>query len=409
MNGNLKQAYLALLWETLALLFLSLFSGPIADSGLTTWLSFNLEPARRVARIVFVYHAVAVPFVCFLLFLALYSLKIQAKEVLKTATTGYILTGVGGLGFAYFVKEWYLHGLFIFGLSLVFFSGILFLVRLWRLFQENPSLQSFAFLLTTLFILISVSIGGVVASYFGQGFTAFLAEDVLRQAHNLLQRAVISHLHIMLALIDTFLLLLIVSQFDLKERAKNLILLLIIIGTFVITLGTWSVMPFEKIAHRIINFGSFFLLLPAAIVGVWGFKKGCSDAPTFGLAFYLIAVNFFVTIPGIYVAVNLEKLRNLPFSIERTFAVGHWHVLATITAVMAFLLLVRLTLSGMTRQLVGWLATIGSATSFTAILFYLASPQTFSISIYFVEIGLLSTLLSVVIFLVRERELFWYC
>lgn len=93
MNEDLKQTYLALLWETLTIFFLSFFSGPVADIDLNAWLPFHLEPARRVARIVFVYHGMADPFVCFLLFLALYSLKIQAKEVLKTASTGYMLTG----------------------------------------------------------------------------------------------------------------------------------------------------------------------------------------------------------------------------------------------------------------------------------------------------------------------------
>lgn len=277
-------------------------------------------------------------------------------------------------------------------------------------FKKNRSLETFAYLLTTLFILISASIGGVVASasYFGQGFTAFLAEDVLRQAHNLFQRAVIAHLQIMLALIDTFLLLIIASQFELKEKVKNLTFSLIVVGVFAVFIGTWSVIPFEEIAHRIINFGSFFLLLPAITISIWGFKKSYHDTPTFGIAFYLTAINAFVTIPGIYAAINLEKMRALPYSLERAFAVGHWHVLATLTAVVAFLLLVRMTSSGKTRQLVGWLATVGSATSFTAIPFSLATPQFFSISTYLIEIGILLTLLSVVIFLINERRLLWH-
>ncbi|MCK4777816.1 MAG: hypothetical protein KAS39_05505, partial [Actinomycetia bacterium] len=111
MNKNLKNAYYALWWEMITILFLSLFSGPLKEMGITSLLPFNLEPARRVGRIIFVYHSVAVPFVCALLFLALYILKIEGKEISHLAIPGYVLTTIGGLGFSYFSDEWFLHGL----------------------------------------------------------------------------------------------------------------------------------------------------------------------------------------------------------------------------------------------------------------------------------------------------------
>jgi len=67
--------------------------------------------------------------------------------------------------------------------------------------------------------LISAAIGGAVGAHFGNGFTAFLAEDVIRQPHDLGQRAIIAHLHIMLTLIDVALLLIVARTFGLRGRA----------------------------------------------------------------------------------------------------------------------------------------------------------------------------------------------
>ena len=36
-----------------------------------------------------------------------------------------------GLGFAYFGHNWAFHGLYIFGLSLMFFAGVLLVIALW--------------------------------------------------------------------------------------------------------------------------------------------------------------------------------------------------------------------------------------------------------------------------------------
>ena len=162
----------------------------------------------------------------------------------------------------------------------------------------------------------------------------------------------------------------------------------------VVSAGTWSVIPWEKIAHKIINLGSFFLLLPALILGVKGLKDKWKDAPWLGIFFYLLAVNFFVTLPGIYVAINLEKFRNLSYQLERTFAVGHWHVLATITAVVAFLLLVALSLEGRTRQIVGYLATFGSALAFIGAFYYQFFGKSY-LSMRLIDAGILGFLVAV--------------
>ena len=155
-----------------------------------------------------------------------------------------MLTGVGGLGFAYLGGGWIAHGLFLVGLSLVFYAGTVLCVGLfpWRHTSGGFSLEQLAFWLMALYTLISAAIGGATGAYFGNGFAAFLAEDVIREAHDLGQRAIIAHLHIMLTLIDVALLLIVARMFDLRGWAHRLAMPLIIAGATVTSFATWSVM-----------------------------------------------------------------------------------------------------------------------------------------------------------------------
>jgi hypothetical protein len=61
---------------------------------------------------------------------------LKMKSFFKTAinaiiTVGYILTMIFGMGFAYFGHNWAFHGIYIFGLSLIFFAGVLLIIALW--------------------------------------------------------------------------------------------------------------------------------------------------------------------------------------------------------------------------------------------------------------------------------------
>ena len=44
---------------------------------------------------------------------------------------GYLLTMIFGMFFAYLGHNWAFHGLYIFGLSLIFFAGVLLVIALW--------------------------------------------------------------------------------------------------------------------------------------------------------------------------------------------------------------------------------------------------------------------------------------
>ncbi len=256
--------------------------------------------------------------------------------------------------------------------------------------RSEPRSQSgvalrWAFWLMALYTLISAVIGGAVGAYFGNGFAVFLAEDVLRAEHDLFQRAIIAHLHVMLALVDVALLLLIARRVGLAGRAYRAAMPLVIAGTTITAFATWSVMVIEGVAHKLINVGAVVLLAGAAIVALYGMRGLIRERPDrpaaralladpvrFGMLFHLLFVNLVVTVPGVWVALNLEAVRAGDPAWERAFAVGHWHVLATLSAALGLLLVVdRLGVRGWLRQAVGWGVLAGSTLAFSAVQFYL--------------------------------------
>jgi hypothetical protein len=187
-------------------------------------------------------------------------------------------------------------------------------------------------------------------------------------------------------------------------------------------------MVIEEIAHKIINFGAFFLLAGGGIVAVWGFiqlirehvgareptnrrlvrqvKALLSDPVRFGMLFELIFVNLVVTGPGVYVAFNLEKYRQPAYlEVERTIAVGHWHVLATLSAVIAlFLVMDRLRVRGFLRQVVGWGVLVGSTLAFFFVQFYMFRQpgQDRAWALPFLDVGIGLFLVALALFLCKE-------
>ncbi|MBU0491396.1 MAG: hypothetical protein KKA73_28380 [Chloroflexi bacterium] len=379
-------------WEALIIALLSIFSGPMANLGVPAFLGLSLDDAERVGRIIMLYHALAIPLVAALVYFILDLLPVEdrfTRLVRPTITVGYMLTSVGAIGFGYFGRNWLLHGLFIAGLSLVFFSGVVLCVGLWP-GRRHFALDRLAFWLVALYTLVSAAIGGAAGAYFGNGFTAFLAEDVVRQTHDLGQLAIIAHLHIMLTLIDVVLLLIVARTLGLRQgRLYQAALLLTIGGTTIVSVATWSVMVWEKVAHKIINVGAAFLLPGALIVAGYGLVRLAQgpadpgrarrvvavlrDPIRLGILFELVFVNLVVTIPGVYVAFNLETYRQPDMlQVERTILVGHWHVLATVSAVIAlFLVMDRLGVTGWLRQIVGWGVLLGSTLALVVVQFYM--------------------------------------
>jgi hypothetical protein len=77
----------------------------------------------------------------------------------------------------------------------------------------------------------------------------------------------------MLALIAVALTLILGRWFDFEGRLHKIAMPLMIAGTLIITGGVWAVVPFEAIAHMIINVGSFPVLVASWLLTYFGWRK----------------------------------------------------------------------------------------------------------------------------------------
>ncbi|OQY19879.1 MAG: hypothetical protein B6I34_09080 [Anaerolineaceae bacterium 4572_32.1] len=386
---------MATAWDALIVASLGMLSGPMQE---IIHLPITLVDAERVGRIIMLYHALAVPFMAAVTYLILDMVPTTeklARTIRQAITPGYMLVSLGGLTFAYLGHNWIFHGIFLLGMSLVFYAGVLLLVGLWPWRHPNTdpayahigtlSLERMAFFVVTATTLISVLIGAGAGAFFGNGFEAVLAEDVVREEHNLGELAVIAHLHIMLALIDVAIFLLVVRKFDLKGALHKFAMPLTIVGTLIMSGGCWGVMLWEDIAHTFIYIGNSLVLLGALLMVIAGIGQLVKNRPSgqgalrallgnplhFGLFFQLIWLQVVMVFPGLYTAAKLEAFRAWPLEAERRILTGHWHILATISAVMMLLLVAdRLNVRGWIRQVLGWGVVLGGNLAFTIALFY---------------------------------------
>lgn len=345
-SGFKRELSILLLLITALTGFYALLSGPAAELfGVKKMLLSNAS-LGRASRIVLVYHTLAVPFIAFVATFMLSTLEAgrrSGSSSVSALVAGSFLASISGAIFAYFSSSMFWHGLYITGLAVVFFGGLGILMVVYRAGQADFGtwIEKAAMLLLTVSILISAGIGGFIGSYYGTAFKSVLAEDIIRKAHGLFERAVISHLHIMLALTAAAILMLIVRYFGLEPKNKRFFYPLYIAGVLVTSISTWAVIVsfLEKKAHKIINVGATLLIAASIIWVVEALKKEwkSSSRNWFKIlaAFHLLSVNLTVTLPGVYVAFNLEKFRQPDMlAVERSFAVGHWHLLGVTCALL---------------------------------------------------------------------------
>jgi hypothetical protein len=392
-----------------------MLSGPLKEWGISDLAirvyGMRLVEAEREGRIILLYHAIAMAVVAIEVYLITALVPMKGAEqayINATITVGYIIAMVFGLAFGYFGHNFVFHGLFIFGQALVFFAGLMLMVALWPWRKEyhvrdtayahtgrGIDLERVAFFLMAAATLGSALFGAVPGSLWGRGQETFLAEDIVRiPLKTPLQLAVIGHLHIMLALIAVALTLILGRWFDFKGRLHKIAMPLMIAGTLIITGGVWAVVPFESIAHMIINVGSFPVLVASWLLAFFGWRKIVRDrlrtqAVTragfgqklsallydplrFGMLWQMVYMNFVVTAVGIFMAIRLDEvIRKWPLREEQVALAGHWHILAGIIATIILLLYADLTgLKGRARQWFGWVVIVASDIAFAAVSLY---------------------------------------
>ncbi len=441
---------LIIAYLTLAILFLGTFSQPIIEIFGKPLIPIVLDDAFQFSRIIMLYHSLAMPFLAAVVFLVLDTCNVREKfkpHIKWPILVGSLLTSTMGLTFAYILqRNMIAHAFFILGLCLVFYGGVVLLIgtvptKNFPDYEKNKdgsylgrlNLEQLNIMLVAFCLLITASIAAYVGANIGnsqglfidspQVFSSpwmqvfsfpFLAEDWLRFEHETLPylRMIIAHLHNMLAMIDVAVLLIVFRRIKVTKLWYLVAQILIIPGTLITSIGAWLVVPGYEDAHVIINVGAAFLLSASLILVIFGFiqiskkvlgenyetasiwKRFISvfkDSVNFGLYWLFIWVNFVVTAPGVYTALNLDYVRSKSWIQERTFASGHWHVLATLTAMMVLLFYIDyINMKGVLRTIIGWFVTVGSLVGFGAALYYMMVDYNSSFAMIITDIGVMA-------------------
>lgn len=388
-----------------------MLSGPMAEMGVrevvVKLLGMDMVQAEREGRIIILYHSIAMAVIAIEVYMVTSLLKM--KSFYRTAirvlvTVGYIVTMVFGLFFAYFGHHWAFHGVYIAGLTLIFFAGVLMVVALWPWNREyyiadkeyartskGVDIERMAFFSTALTTVLSALFGAVPGSFFGNGFNVFLAENVIRLPHKTtMQYAIIGHLHIMLALIAIMLTLIIGRWLNFKGILHKIAMPLMILGTIVLNLGVWGVAtPIQPAAHMVIYVGATPSMFAALLLLIWSWNRLIKDGtahikkPTFGQkisallhdplkfgpTWQMLFMNFTTSGLGIFMAIRLDEIfRVWPAREERIELTGHWHVLSAIIATIILMYYGDMIgLKGKVRQWYGWGLIILSDLAFAAV------------------------------------------
>ena len=391
-----------------------MLSGPMAEMGVREIvikaLGMKIVQAEREGRIVILYHSIAMAIIAIETYMVTGLIKMKAffkTAINATITFGYILTMVFGMGFAYFGHNWAFHGLYITGLSLIFFAGLMLIVALWPWNKEyfitdkeyshtksGLDLERTAFFATAVTTVISSLFGAVPGSYYGHGFETFLAENIIRiPEKTVMEFAVIGHLHIMLALIGIMITLIIGRWLNFKGMLHKFAMPLMILGTIVLNLGVWGVVtPLEPVAHMVIYVGATPSMFAALLLLIWDWNKLIKDGtvniqkPTFGQkirallrdplkfgpTWQMLFMNFTTSGIGIFMAIKLDEIfRVWPAREERIELTGHWHVLSAIIATIILLYYGDMNgFKGKLRQWYGWGIIILSDIAFGAVTIF---------------------------------------
>jgi len=375
-----------------------MLSGPMAEMGVrdvvVRLLRMDMQQAEREGRIIILYHSIAMAVIAIETYMITGLLKM--RPFFKTAinaiiTVGYLVTLIFGMSFAYFGHEWVWHGLYIFGLSLMFLAGVLTVIALWPWSPEyavgdkdraqtrgGVDLERTAFFAAALTTVLSALFGAVPGAYYGNGFETFLAENIIRYPEKTtMQYSVIGHLHIMLALIAIMITLIIGRWLDFRGILHKWAMPLMILGTIVLNLGVWGVVtPLEPIAHMIIYVGATPSMLAALLLLIWNWDRLIRDGTAhiqkpnvfhklaalgrdplkFGPTWQMLFMNFTTSGIGIFMAVKLDEIfRVWPAREERIELTGHWHALSAIIATIILMYYGdMLGFKGRVRQLYGW-------------------------------------------------------
>ncbi|NVM19036.1 MAG: hypothetical protein HWN80_15080 [Candidatus Lokiarchaeota archaeon] len=373
----------------------------------------------RTARLVMIYHSLAVPFLVANTFWILEHYPIRNKwlptlKVLLVPSA--FLVGINGMIFAY-TRIRLFHELFTFGMLLCFIGGIVFIMAAWpvkgRFPKINPSGSTFRGLNLEYFNLVVLAICILVSTIYGalaaiENFTnsiwglnrepiAFLAEAIIRHGitfgheHDIVQDMIVGHLHIQLAQSAAMVMLVAFRTSKMSGNLYRYVLLLTPIGIITLSYGAWV------LNHYVIWVGAGILIIGTLTMSVVGLKttiknhlgddyrdakrskklKALFREPVKLSYYYLLAIAQLLVFPQIYVGLTTDSIYRLHsyVQLEYNFNVGHWHQLAVMIAVALMVHAIdHFKVEGNLKKILGWTFFIGFNLTFPFAMLHMLRP-----------------------------------
>jgi hypothetical protein len=411
--------YTLIMFVFLQVIFYFTFSEPLT----VLWGGQPLIPMlhddiiSRTARLVMIYHSLAVPFLVANTFWIMEYYEVRSKfvPILKALLLpGAFMVGIAGMAFGY-TRIRLFHELFYFGLFLVFMGGIIFVISAFPIPGKFPdeetsirgatvnglNLEYMNLVILAICVMVSTIMGAIAAleNFTGtiwgeyQSGEAFLAEAIIRRhPHNPVEDFIVSHLHIQLAQSAAMVLMVGYRTSKTSGKAYSYILIANAIGVIVISYGAWV------LDHYTIWVGAGILILCTIAMGAFGLKniskdtlkerykssslvkklKGMINDPIkFTYYFLFLFAHISVTITGIIVGLQVDEFYRLhaTLELEYDFNVGHWHVLSVLIANILMLKAIDYyNVKGLQRKIGGWMFFIGSILGFGGADLYMLRP-----------------------------------
>ncbi len=260
--------------------------------------------------------------------------------VLEIILFGGLITMASAIIYGYITQTPIFHGLFIFGLSVVFTGGLFILIKYSRTALRTNSLL----VASTLMLLIGGILGAVLGSYYmdpqaSQEYISAvissridpdLAED------NILWRMRAGHEHGMLLSALGLAAALLIQKLNLSyNKATRRLVDISSISLAIASISSYLLVVFGGVVHKVITPASLLVITALGLLGLYNAwrKRGFYNI-TFTMG--IILVWLFVAIPGALIAASLREptsIINPAFRdpawdyVELAYNIGHWHLL----------------------------------------------------------------------------------
>ncbi len=417
-----KIHYVLFIFVFLQVMFYMTFSEPltvlIGGEPIFPWLLSD-DLISRTARLIMIYHSLAVPFLVANTFWILQHYDIRNKWIptLKVLLIpGAFLVGINGMIFAYSRIRLF-HELFTFGMLLCFIGGLVFVLAAWpvkgQFPKSNPEGSTFRGLNLEYFNLEVLAICILVSTIYGalaaiENYTstiwgldrepiAFLAEAIIRHGitfghqHDIVQDMIVAHLHIQLAQSAAMVMLVGFRTSKMRGKLYRFILLITPIGVITLSYGAWV------LNHYVIWVGAGILILATLTMSIVGLKnsirarlgveydaasrstklKNLFKEPVKLTYYYLFMIAQLLVIPQIYVGLTTDEIYRLHsyVGLEYGFNVGHWHQLAVMISTMLMVHAIDFfKVPGRIKTFLGWIFFIGGNLTFPFAMAHMLRP-----------------------------------